>query len=253
MNKTFVSIILALLMGGSVFGGLTLIQPNGGELLLWGSTYQIRWSAPPAEGEQWVHIYLGEKLIADTSKKKDGSFSWKVGKLKNGVMVPPGQYKIVLESLDGDAFGGTFTILKLVKIFPGIKVLNFYKKPGDCPQCFQIDLKQLNKKIKSNLKQLNRKPHKIQLYCDGHKLAELGKAGGLQRLKDANRITLPGNLQQKLAKMKLQPKKQLDGILKLINEKGKVVETHKVKLIFQLPTKPPRPKPPNIKKDRPHR
>jgi hypothetical protein len=70
MKKICFFILLLVVFNGTVFPGLTLIQPKGGETLVMGATYPIKWSGPNSEGEQQVHIYLGTQLIADHIKKK---------------------------------------------------------------------------------------------------------------------------------------------------------------------------------------
>lgn len=227
MKKICFFILLLIFISGSVFSDLKLIQPKGGEVLVMGANYPITWSGPNSEGEQQVHIYLGEKLIADHSKKKDGSYNWTVGQLKNGTYVVPGHYSIVLESLDGDAFGKSFTIIAMIPILTKIHQLEVYPIPGDCPMCYKIDLKNIKVQIKRSKKQFH-----LKLYRGNRLVGNLGEFGGGKFLPDFARIKIPGK-GRALPRQSQVLKRGGTYKLKLFDSRGKLVETQKVTLVFR--------------------
>ena len=223
MKKMCFLILLAVVSNGTVFPDLTLIQPKGGESLIMGSVYPIKWTAPNSEGEQKVDIYLGEQLIADHCKKKDGSFNWTVGRLKNGSFVPLGHYSIVLESLDGDAFGGKFIIIAMPPLLKKIHELAIIPLPNDCPMCYQIDLRKIKTLIKSS-----RERFYLKLFTNNRLAADLGQFGGGSSLPDFAKIKIPGRGRE-LAR-------QSPGFtyeLKLFDSRGNLVETQEVKLVME--------------------
>ena len=225
MKKIGFFILFLMIVYGTVFPDLTLIQPKGGEILVRGSVYLIIWSAPASEGEQKVDIYLGEVLIADTSKKKDGFFNWTVGRLKNGSMVPPGHYTIVLESLDGDAFGGKFSISMVIPPHPllvKIRKLDIFPYPDAGPMCFNVDLRKIKSLIKSPGKQFQ-----LKLYSNNRLAAHLGQFGGGSSLPDFAKIEIPsqaGVLPGKTPGLKYE--------LKLFDSQGELVESQEVTLVI---------------------
>jgi hypothetical protein len=222
MKKMFLFILSALLVQGAVFGDLTLIQPQGGSLVM-GTTYPIKWTAPASEGEQWVHIYLGEKLIADHCKKKDGFFNWKVGQLKDGSYVGIGHYSIVLESLDGDAFGNKFIIIAMLpKWLAKIHQLEVFPLPNDCPMCYRVDLR----KIKSIIRMPKERFH-LELYRGNRLVDSLGQFGGGRVLPDFAKIKIP----RERVLMRKRPGFQYE--LKLFDARKKLVETRQVTLVFK--------------------
>ncbi|MCP5103661.1 MAG: hypothetical protein GY950_09800 [bacterium] len=220
MKRITLITCLLVFIQGIVFAGLTLSQPKGGEFLVRGAQYPIKWTAPVSEGEQKVDIYLGDKLIANSSKKKDGSYNWTVGKLKNGSYVPPGKYKIVLESLDGDAFGKEFTIFVLIPVFPKIDKLTAIPIPNDCPMCYRLDLRPIKTKVKDL-----RGRFYLKLFKNNRLVADLGQCGGRYMLPDYAKIKIPGN---RLAKLRKAPGTGYE--LRLFDAKGKCVEKKAVKL-----------------------
>jgi len=223
MKKIYFFILLAVVINRTVFPDLTLIQPKGGESLIMGSVYPIKWSAPSSEGEQKVDIYLGEQLIADHCKKKDGSFNWTVGRLKNGSFVPLGHYAIVLESLDGDAFGGKFIIIAMPPRLIKIRELAIIPLPDDCPMCYQIDLR----KIKTLIK-ITRERFHLKLYSNNRLAANLGQFGRGSSLPDFAKIKIPGKGRELTRK---SPGFTYE--LKLFDSNGKLVETQKVNLVME--------------------
>jgi len=223
MKKICFFILLSVLITGSVFPDLTLIQPKGGESLIMGSVYPIKWSAPNSEGEQQVHIYLGTQLIADHCKKKDGSFNWTVGQLKDGSSVPLGHYSIVLESLDGDAFGGQFIIIAMPPLLLKIRELAIIPLPDDCPMCYQVDLREIKTLIKSTRERFH-----LKLYSNNRLAANLGQFGGGSSLPDFSKIKIPGK-----GRKLTRTSKGLVYELKLFDSSGKLVETQKVNLVME--------------------
>lgn len=197
--------------------GLNLIQPAGGEYLLRGSTFTIRWTAPPNEGEQKVDIYLGDKLIADTSKKKDGSYLWTVGKLKNGTWVPAGQYSIVLESLDGDAFGNKFNIFVYIPWLTKLSKIIMIPVPSQCPQCANLDLRELKK-----LSRPVKGSFQLKLYRNNRMLVNLGTIGGRRGVPDFAKIKLP-----LMRRLKSKAKYEL----KVFHHNGKLMESQPIQLV----------------------
>jgi hypothetical protein len=223
MKKMCFFILLAVVINGTVFSDLTLIQPKGGESLIKGSTYPIKWSAPSSEGEQKVAIFLGEQLIADHCKKKDGSFNWTVGRLKNGSFVPLGHYSIVLESLDGDAFGGKFIIIAMPPLFIEIHELTINPLPNDCPMCYQVDLRKIKTLIKSSRERFH-----LKLFTNNRLTTELGQFGGGSSLPDFAKIKIPGRGRELTRK---SPGFTYE--LKLFDSRGNLVETQKVNLVME--------------------
>ncbi|NIM14460.1 MAG: hypothetical protein GTO45_20775 [Candidatus Aminicenantes bacterium] len=223
MKKMFLFFLSVVFIQGTVFGDLTLIQPQGGVLVM-GTTYPIKWTAPNSEGEQRVHIYLGEKLIADHCKKKDGFFNWKVGQLKNGSYVAPGHYSIVLESLDGDAFGKKFAIIAMIpKWLNKIRSLEVFPRPNDCPVCYQVDLR----KIKAMIKMTKERFH-LKLYRNRRLLASLGQLGGGSVLPDFAKIKIPRD-----KRVLVRKSSGFQYELKLFDSRGKLVESQRVTLVFK--------------------
>ena len=223
MKKMCFLILLAVVSNGTVFPDLTLIQPKGGESLIMGSVYPIKWTAPNSEGEQKVDIYLGEQLIADHCKKKDGSFNWTVGRLKNGSFVPLGHYSIVLESLDGDAFGGKFIIIAMPPLLKKIHELAIIPLPNDCPMCYQIDLRKIKTLIKSS-----RERFYLKLFTNNRLAADLGQFGGGSSLPDFAKIKIPGRGREITRK---SPGFTYE--LKLFDSRGNLVETREVNLVME--------------------
>lgn len=222
MKKICIFILLSVVIKGTAFPDLTLIQPKGGETLVLGSVYPIKWTGPNNEGEQQVHVYLGTQLIADHCKKKDGSFNWTVGRLKNGSFVAPGQYSIVLESLDGDAFGGKFTIA-LPPLLIKIHKLAIIPLPGDCPMCYHIDLRKIKTLIIKSKERFY-----LKLFKNNRLAANLGQFGGGSSLPDFSKIKIPGKervLTRKSPGFTYQ--------LKLFDSRGKLLETQKVTLVIK--------------------
>lgn len=221
MKKIGFFIFLLIIIYGTAFPALKLIQPQGGEVLIRGAAYPIKWSAPNSEGLQQVHIYLGEKLIADHRKKKDGFYNWKVGQLKNGTFVSPGHYRIVLESLDGDAFGKEFTIIVPIPLFK-IPRLEVFPEPDYCPVCYKMDLR----KIKNVIKKTRERFH-LKLYKNNRLIADLGEWGGESNVPDFARIRIPRLRQSALTRGGLQCE------LKLFDAREKLVRTQKVTLVLK--------------------
>ncbi len=225
MKKMCFFILLVVISQGIVFADLTLIQPHGGEVLVMGSTYPIKWTGPASEGEQQVAIFLGEKIIADHSKKKDGSYNWVVGRLKNGSFVPPGHYRIVLESLDGDAFGKEFTIIAMMPWLSKIHKLEIYPLPDDCPMCYRLDLREIKAIIKTKR---SKKRFHLKLYRGNRLAADLGQVGRGRSLPDFAKIKIPMDKRPMIHKSR-----GFKYELKLFDARGKLVETQKVLLVLK--------------------
>jgi hypothetical protein len=190
-KKTWIS-ALFLLVSFSLHGDLFLDQPVGGETITWKTPYEIKWHAPAQEGYQAVTIYLEKandsswiKIIDNTHIKSDGEHIWPAGRLTDGAYAPPGDYKISIESDDGDAFGQTFTIqapvsnLKIADYIKQIRKIKIMYDPGACPICFRVSLKE----TKALLPAVN-DTYSIHLYKDERIISKLGQHGGENMLDD---------------------------------------------------------------------
>jgi len=215
------SLFLGSLLPLGLSGALTLVEPHGGESLPLGSMFTIRWTAPAAEGTQQVAIFLGEQLIADSSVKSDGSYNWTVGRLKNGSFVPPGHYSIVLESLDGDAFGNSFTIILVIPDW--LKKINKleYKRWPECPMCFNFDLRNIKAFIV-----YPKEAQYLQLFQDNKLLVKLGQLGGGALLPDSVELKLQSKKSPLLQNMQASSCE-----LRLFDSKGNLLGKQPVKLI----------------------
>jgi hypothetical protein len=146
-----------------------------------------------------------------------------VGRLKNGSFVPLGHYSIVLESLDGDAFGGKFTIIAMPPLLIKIRKLAIIPLPDDCPMCCHIDLRKIKAIIKRSKKQFH-----LKLYRNNRLAANLGQFGGGSSLPDFAKIKIPGKGRELTRK---SPGFTYD--LKLFDSRGKLVESQKVTLVIK--------------------
>jgi hypothetical protein len=144
-----------------------------------------------------------------------------VGRLKNGSFVPLGHYSIVLESLDGDAFGGKFTIIAMPPLLLKIHKLAIIPLPNDCPRCYNLDLRKIKVLIKRSKKRFH-----LKLYRNNRLAANLGQFGEGSSLPDFAKIKIPGKGQELTRK---SPGFKYE--LKLFDSRGKLVETRKVTLV----------------------
>lgn len=99
MKKALLLSILLALVAGPAFGAsLTLIQPNGGEELTLGETYQIKWNAVGVSQKVKLVLirsggaYVG--VIAGNLNAGDQGYSWKIGDYQGGTADPDTNYKI---------------------------------------------------------------------------------------------------------------------------------------------------------------
>lgn len=212
---------------------VTLIAPNGGEDLSWGTEFTIIWNCSNCAGNLHVMVeiyniqhsgagYHGQISPAGVPMNQ-GFFKWPlVGKLADGTWLNPGPgYKIHLEAMDGsDASDGTFAIVKLK--FPPIAVshLNLHLMP-DCPECVRVDLRPLREAFKNC-----REAYRIALFAAGEKIAALGDFGGPKQTNDflSTRINLPFQVQARQRRGRFE--------LRLFNAQGQLLQAREVQLNF---------------------
>jgi len=113
---TFIA-ILAWMTGLACGATLSLVQPNGGEALVLGADYQIRWHAV-GTGQKVKLVLIKSSgtiigVIAEGLEASTQAYPWKVGKYQGGTAAPANDYKIRIKNLDGslvDASDAGFTI-----------------------------------------------------------------------------------------------------------------------------------------------
>ena len=210
----------------------TLDHPLNGETLTIGSNYQVQWHGPTYWANQLVTMFLEipsqnwYQIVDDSHTKGQGGFTWEVGRLKNGILASPGQYRISLESLDGDYMGPTVTLVagpsfeinKIREIFKKIHELKIQYVPGVCIVCFELELKTLKSKL---LKIKN--TYQLILYQGRRRVAKLGMFGGRSQLPNEAKIKLSKE-QAKRLKRGGRDKYQL----KVFTAKGKLIHTQKI-------------------------
>jgi hypothetical protein len=242
MKKTFLTFWFICTACGLIMADITLIQPAGGQTLTRGTTYQIRWSAPASEASQVVTIFIETPntssywIVDDSRTKADGFFDWTVGRIKNGTILPAGQYKISLETLDGDAFGQVFTIVNptftinpkwlRALIRQRIRIPHF-PPPPHCPQCLKLDLRRLRRLLGIPL---NR--YQLFLVRGNQRIGKLGEFGKGKRLPGYASIKLGG----RAAKLKLKTLPAVRGQrfkIIILTSRGKTIHSQAVHL-FQI-------------------
>jgi len=225
-----------------------MYQPCGGELLFQKSYYDIRFD----HGEGLMIFYDIRLYRQDGSYSYDihggwcdadgTSYHWRVGFDKNGKAIPPGKYfiKVVFHN-GGDPWNcksGIFTLSKnsisatpptLGKSNPTIENKGISKPSTiilypesitrECAGCYRIDLQ----KAKSSLKKIEPSPgmHRVILSIDTQRPIELFQFNTSQGFHRIVKTRLPS-----------LPKSAL-GVLKVVNSKGDVHQSWKLKLVFK--------------------
>ncbi len=106
---------------------LTIISPNGGETLVRGTTYTIKWSNPDRIGPLDVFLVKGGKIQTDigfapgAGGTAPASFTWKVDPIgadlinRTTYSLPDGNdYKIRINNQDGDIFDESDSVFSIV-------------------------------------------------------------------------------------------------------------------------------------------
>jgi hypothetical protein len=234
MKKLLFLNIFIILTAISIFPELRLIQPKARDILKLGDTYPIRWQAPNSQANQLVTILIetadgSQYWLVDNSRKKgDHFFQWTVGQIQDGSMLPAGDYRISLETVDDEINGDVFTI----KFIPGKKeidleslkkkvlIIPLLPPPQHCPKCLQLDLR-LIKLIFGRPDNLL----EIALYKNGQLVASIGQIGQGRVLADFF-IIKPSPSFPHL----LDPKKDTKMELLLLNQKKEIIHTQQVQL-----------------------
>jgi hypothetical protein len=196
---------------------------------------KIEWSGPASEASQIVTVFLEQegtgkyKIIDKTHTKEDGGFDWTVGRLPKGKFVPPGTYRISIESLDGDAFGKPFEIRlyripadwikKLQKL---VSIIKIGPPPPDCPKCIILDLLKLKDVVKDLKGQ-----YEFQLFFKNRLISRLGQIGKGKMLPNSVKLSFNKDKIKEFIKQggnKFQ--------LKMLGPEGNIVHTQDVKLEF---------------------
>lgn len=239
MKKTLLTLLFMCTTCGLILADINLIQPAGGQTLTRGTSYQIRWSGPASEGSQVVTIFIETPntssywIVDDSRTKADGFFDWTVGRIKNGTILPAGQYKISLETLDGDAFGQVFTIVnptftinpKWLKALMRQRIrIPHWPPPPHCPQCLRLDLRGLRQMLGIPV---NR--YQLFLLRGNQRIAKLGEFGRGKRLPGYASIKL-GSRARKM-KLKTLPivRGQKYKII-ILSSKGRTIHSQAVQL-----------------------
>lgn len=102
------SLLLYLLASLALMAqNVTVVSPNGGELLTLGNPYDIRWddSGIPDNGKWLITLWQGGEnkgIIADNLAANTKKFTWTVGKLQNTTDASPGSGYIIKVRLRGN-------------------------------------------------------------------------------------------------------------------------------------------------------
>ncbi len=96
--------------------GLTVLQPNGGEELVMGSSYQVRWQPHHLEGNVRVELLNSGRLVGALSESVpvgDCSLRWYARECGGHELIPNRGFKIRVTTLDGlhtDTSDGSFAL-----------------------------------------------------------------------------------------------------------------------------------------------
>ena len=98
------SVILAWTAGLACGASLSLLQPNGGEELILGADYTIKWQAS-GTGQKIRLILIKSSgafigVIAGGLDAGNQAYSWKVGNFQGGTAAPGNGYKIRVKTVD---------------------------------------------------------------------------------------------------------------------------------------------------------
>lgn len=195
-----------------------------------GKTCTITWT-PSAYYQvfntQPCAIFCGTHFISPPVPVLDGSFTWTVGKKRDGTWLPPGQYKITLESWDYDALNGpniTIKISDFTTMEPFLRRFEVREIPiypiPQCPMCFKINPEELN----FNRQKL-KEPVTMEILRGDKVLAKLGEFGP--------RRALPGPVKIKFTKQEFRLiKNHKAGFkLRIRSAKGKILKEKNIQLV----------------------
>jgi hypothetical protein len=103
MKKIFILMVFLAFASSLMFGAsLTVVQPNGGEKLLIGATYQIQWKAVDINEKIKLFLYKGTAklgLIAQGLNVAPAAYAWKVGEYDGGTAAPGSDYMIRIRTM----------------------------------------------------------------------------------------------------------------------------------------------------------
>jgi hypothetical protein len=116
MKRTCLALTIAALCGSPAFAEtLVLTQPNGGEQMCLGQTYQIKWTATGITENVRLTLYkagVRVEKIGDATAVP-GNFTWNVGQSAAGMATAANDYTIRVTTASGsifDASNANFTI-----------------------------------------------------------------------------------------------------------------------------------------------
>jgi hypothetical protein len=110
--------ILALTVVSASGASLTLLQPNGGEKLLIGFTYQIQWKADNVTENIKLVLFNGNTWlgpIVENLKATPSQFSWIAGKYSGGMAPAGDNYKIRIRTISNGADDYSDAFFSLLK------------------------------------------------------------------------------------------------------------------------------------------
>ncbi|GEM_PF-1896366 len=207
----------------------TITAPPNGQTLTIGSDYTIRWTHSAyfnlfntAKLLLLLNILDGsEPYIAEVPVVND-QFAWKVGKLRDGSVAAPGDYRLSAEQ--NEYWNCNEVSIKLVKGLIGpIFRLNVLKiwidKLPDCPMCFSLDPKQIKFDSEGPL------VFDVELLRNGVVLAKLGRFGPRLAVPGPVKIVLEQEPRGRMMK-RLPPKYEL----RFLSTKGEVLHREVIQL-----------------------
>jgi hypothetical protein len=116
MKRTCLALTIAALCGSPAFAeSLVLTQPNGGEQMCLGQTYQIKWTAVGVTGDVKLVLFKGGFTVGKIGEAPAvaGVYNWIVAQSAGGPGVPGNDYTIRVVTMAGttsDFSNGNFTI-----------------------------------------------------------------------------------------------------------------------------------------------
>ena len=200
MKRICLALTIAALCGAQAHAAsLTMTQPNGGETMCLGQTYQIKWTAVDIPGNVRLGLFKGGapvEMIAEVPAVP-GTYTWNVGQSNAGMAAPGNNYTIRVRATNSsitDFSNGPFTIKAAGEcggggddggggsggidpsILAKLKAMRVVKCrwpiPGPCTSCPILDL--------GNLADLVSHPNEaglVRLLKNGQPVADLGAFG----------------------------------------------------------------------------
>jgi hypothetical protein len=116
MKRICLALTIAALCGSPAFAEtLVLTQPNGGEQMCLGQTYQIKWTATGVAGTVRLALFKGGFTVGkiDDAPAVPGIYTWNVGQSAGGMAVAANDYTIRVMTSSGSIFdfsNANFTI-----------------------------------------------------------------------------------------------------------------------------------------------